>query len=184
MLKNTTLTSQRTFIGLGIENKDEYNKLKQDETNLHIVYTNQTHVPDMKRVPGTQDFFQVQGHKEQLDNGNYKLDTFHLQCSCSNCRRNPQDVEACHYLQDRKWKSFEVSELRNKDNEIEYDKEYYENLTVEELKEVLREKNLPVSGQKDELIEQIMSPPEFSDKEAAECEEEESDDGDKSEDNK
>ena len=134
----------------------------------------------MKRVPGTQHFFQVQGQKEQLDNGNYNLDTFHLQCSCSNCRTDPQDVEACHYLQDRKWKRFEVSELGNND-EIEYDKEYYEKFTVAALKEMLRENNLPVSGRKDELIKRIMSPPEFSDKGAAECEEEESDD-DESED--
>ena len=94
----------------------------------------------MKRVPGTQDFFQVQGHKEQLENGNYKLDTFHLQCSCSNCRRNPQDVEACHYLQDRKWKRVEVSEME-KESDIEYNKEYYQNLTIAALKEMLREKN-------------------------------------------
>ena len=182
MLKNTTLTSRRTFIGLGVENKDEYNKLKEDEKNLHIVFTNRTSVPDMKRVPGTQHFFQVQGQKEQLDNVNYNLDTFHLQCSCSNCRTDPQDVEACHYLQGRKWKIFEVSELGNNDK-IEYDKEYYEKFTVAALKEMLRENNLPVSGRKDELIKRIMSPPEFSDEGAAECEEEESND-DKSEDSK
>ena len=181
MIKNTTLTSRRTFIGLGVENEDEYNELKQEEKNRHIVYTNRTRVPDMKRVPGTQDFFQVQGHKEQLENGNYKLDTFHLQCSCSNCRRNPQDVEACHYLQDRKWKRVEVSEME-KENDIEYNKEYYQNLTVTALKEMLREKNLPVSGRKDEIIQRIMLPPDFSDEEAAECEEEESDDDEESED--
>ena len=48
---------------------------------------------------------------------------------------------------------------------------------------MLRENNLPVSGRKQGPIKQIMSPPEFSDKDAAECEEEESDD-DKYEDNK
>ena len=74
-----------------------------------------------------------------------------------------------------------MSELGNNDK-IEYDKEYYEKFTIPALKEMLRENNLPVSGQKDELIKQIMSLPEFSDKDAAECEEEESDD-DKSEDN-
>ena len=59
MIKNTTLTSRRTFIGLGVENEDEYNELKQDEKNRHIVYTNRTRVPDMKRVPGTQHFFVI-----------------------------------------------------------------------------------------------------------------------------
>ena len=74
-----------------------------------------------------------------------------------------------------------MSEME-KENKIEYNKQYYENLTVTALKEMLREKNLPVSGRKDELIQRIMSPPEFSDEEAAECEEEESDDDEESED--
>mgnify|MGYP001306580392 FL=1 len=73
-----------------------------------------------------------------------------------------------------------MSELGNND-EIEYDKEYYKKFTVAALKEMLRENNLPVSGRKDELIKRIMSPPEFSDEGAAECEEEESND-DESED--
>ena len=67
-----------------------------------------------------------------------------------------------------------MSELGNNDK-IEYDKEYYNNFTVAALKEMLRENDLPVSGRKDELIERIMSPPELNDKEAAECEDKESD---------
>ena len=74
-----------------------------------------------------------------------------------------------------------MSELGNNEKN-EYNKEYNEKFTVAALKEMLRENNLPVSGQKDEPIEKTMPLPEFSNKEAAECEEDESDD--KSEDDK
>ena len=39
MLKNTMLTSQRTFIGLGVESKEEFSDLTTDRGNKHIVFT-------------------------------------------------------------------------------------------------------------------------------------------------
>ena len=92
MLKNTTLTSQRTFIGLGVESKEEFIDLTTDRNNKHIVFTDRENVPNMKTIGGTQNFFQVQGQNKKRPDGNYNLDTFKLQCSCTNCLHKPQKV--------------------------------------------------------------------------------------------
>ena len=62
-IKNTTLTSQRTFVGLGTESKDEYERLVGDG-NKNIVFANRENVQDMSVVTGTQSIYQVQGTKE------------------------------------------------------------------------------------------------------------------------
>ena len=155
MLKNTMLTSQRTFIGLGVESKEEFSDLTTDRSNKHIVFTDRENVPDMKTISGTQNFFQVQGPNEKRPDGSYDLDTFKLQCSCTNCLNNPQNVELCHYLQDRCWKRTMVSEIYSQ-QEKEMSADDYKKLTVPELKDILSELGLTVSGRKDELIQRIM----------------------------
>ena len=155
MLKNTMLTSQRTFIGLGVESKEEFSDLTTDRSNKHIVFTDRENVPHMKTISGTQNFFQVQGSNEKRPDGSYNLDTFKLQCSCTNCLDNPQNVELCLYLQDRCWKRTMVSEIYSQ-QEKEMSADDYKKLTVPELKDILSKLGLTVSGRKDELIQRIM----------------------------
>ena len=109
----------------------------------------------MKTISGTQNFFQVQGPNEKRPDGSYDLDTFKLQCSCTNCLDNPQNVELCLYLQDRCWKRTMVSEIYSQ-QEKEMSADDYKKLTVPELKDILSELRLTVSGRKDELIQRIM----------------------------
>ena len=94
-----------------VESKEEYCELTQNNDNKHIVFTDWTTVPDMKTISGTQSLFQVQGHKSKQDDGDYDFDTFKLQCSCTICLDNPQNVRSCHYLQDQSWKRIAVHEL-------------------------------------------------------------------------
>ena len=148
VLENTTLRTKRTFVGLGTENKDEYEKLVR-EGNKHIIFTDRQNVMDMNTIAGTQKLYQVQGHNKSLSNNKFVLNTFELQCSCTNCLWNPLDVVSCFYLDDRKWKKVVVCEKNEPDNKEQ-------SLTVNELKDKLRERQLRVSGNKNELIQRLL----------------------------
>ena len=157
VLKNTTPTSQITFVGLGTENKDEYERLVGD-SNKNIVFTDRENVQDMSVVTGTQSIYQVQGTKEQrfcTSSGNYILHIFNQQCSCTNCIANPEDINKYHYIQHRNWKEVIVRE-KEKQRVTLTGEEEYQRLTVNELKDILREQELPISGQKDELVARLL----------------------------
>ena len=55
------------------------------------------------------------------------------------------------FLSDRKWREVVVQEIKNKNNS---DTDY-STFTVNELKEILRDRDLPVSGIKQQLIERL-----------------------------
>ena len=60
IVQNTPLSTNCTFIGLGIEKRLEYNTLKASGEE-HIIFTDRENIPDTKTVVGTQNFYQVQG---------------------------------------------------------------------------------------------------------------------------
>ena len=76
-----------------------------------------------------------------------------LPCSCSKCRSNPNDVDACLHEEDRgitRWK------VRSNQIDEDEDSEDINKLTVKELKAICRTCHLPVSGRKDALIARIV----------------------------
>ena len=154
---------------MGVENKEEYDELKKDSSNTHIIFGNRTSVPDTKTISGTQSLFQVQGFKERRSNRKYDLNIFHLQCSCISCQTNPQCVQSCHYLHDRNWKLIAVSELVEQEDQ-ESTREDYKNITVSELKDIRRELGQPLSGRKQEFIDRVMK--SFTKDNAEECKDE------------
>ena len=52
LIRNTPLTTHRTFIGLVTESEEEYNHLRAKGED-HITYTNRKPFPDMREVSGT-----------------------------------------------------------------------------------------------------------------------------------
>ena len=152
-MENTTLRTRRTFVGLGTENKEEYERLVS-EGKKHVVFTDRNNVPDSKTISGTQNLFQVQGEQPEtllLSNGRkYDLDLFDLQCSCTNCLHEPQKVTSCLYLNDQNWRKVKIEEKLSEQTGIDYSE-----FTVNELKDILRDRDLPVSGCKDELLERL-----------------------------
>ena len=104
VLENKMLRTKFTFVGLGIENKDEYDRMK-NEGHKHVIFTDRENVADMKVIAGTQKLYQVQGERNPItqdpQQSQYNLHTFKLQCSCTNCLENPHDFTSCFYLEDR-----------------------------------------------------------------------------------
>eukprot|EP00957_Ditylum_brightwellii_P172696 13146668-Ditylum_brightwellii.AAC.1 len=67
-LKNTTLRTQCTFIGLGTEEKVKYDKFVGKGME-HVVFTNTQNIGDMNVIASTQQIFQVQGCKYLHERG-------------------------------------------------------------------------------------------------------------------
>ena len=65
VLENTTLRTKHTFVGLGIENKDEYDRMK-NEGHKHVIFMDRENVADMKVIAGTQQLYQVQGYRNPI----------------------------------------------------------------------------------------------------------------------
>ena len=80
ILKNTTFTTQCTFIGLGIEDHDEYLQLNE-EGDDHIIYTNRLLFPDMNTIEGTDTVFQIQENIEPTSTSKWTIHTTILPCS-------------------------------------------------------------------------------------------------------
>ena len=82
--------------------------------------------------------------------GKYGIYLFHLPCSCTNCLHKPLKVTSCLYLNDQNWQKVNIEEKINEQPGIDYSE-----FTLNELKDILCNRDLPFSGRKDELIEQL-----------------------------
>ena len=152
ILNKTPFKTNRTFVGLGTEYKDEYDNLTA-QGYKHIIYTNRNDIPDMKAVPQTLKLFQIEGQKTPDANGKYKLRTTCLPCSCPNCRDH-KPFQECLYKEIRN--SREVTVSKGGENENADNDEFgLRELTVADLKNELRQRFLPLSGRKEELLERL-----------------------------
>ena len=61
VLKNTTLTTKRTFIVFDTDKKTEYDGLISNTNYKHIVYTDREKIPDMNPLVDTQKISQISG---------------------------------------------------------------------------------------------------------------------------
>ena len=61
MLENRTCGTNRTFIGLGVYDVSEFDKLRVEGLN-HIVFVDRQHFPDCKPSKNTQKIFEVECH--------------------------------------------------------------------------------------------------------------------------
>ena len=75
---------------------------------------------------------------------------FDLLCACTKCLHEPQKVTSCLYLNDQNWRKVKIEEKISEQQENGYTE-----FTVNKLKDTLRDRDLPVSERKDELIEQL-----------------------------
>ena len=150
IINNTPLRTNRTFVGLGTEYKDEYDKLI-GAGEQHIVFTDRETIPEISTVEGTQKMFQVHGDTAPLPSGKWNLHTATLPCSCPPCRNDPVNLDACLYKAHRNMKTKIVSQVGvcAADNEI--DTYGLSKLTVAALKKELAERGLRKTGNKPEL---------------------------------
>ena len=96
ILNNKPLRTRRTFIGLGTEYKDEYDKLI-GAGERHIVFTDRKKVPEISTVEGVQKIFQLHGDIILLPSGKWNLYTATFPCSCPPYRNDPVNIDACLY---------------------------------------------------------------------------------------
>ena len=144
LLKKTPLTTNRTFIGLGLESMEDLHSLQQQGYD-HIVFTDQNNVLDMKAIKDTQKIYQLQAQGDDMI-------CSALPCSCPPCRSYPSDHNECEYKEERKMRTQKVSKKNIVQDEIEEDKYEYSALTVTELRRKCKTYNLPVSGKKADIV--------------------------------
>ena len=118
------------------------------------MFTDCNHVPDSKTIPGTQSLYQFQREQPEIlplsKGGKYDLHLFDLPCSCTNCLHEPLKVTSCLDLNDQNWQKVNIEEKINEQPGIDYSE-----FTVNKLKDILRNRDLLVSGRKDEFIERL-----------------------------
>lgn len=154
VIKNTTLTTKKTHIGFGTQDKDQYDSLMQNKTYKHIIFTNRTEIPDMKPTPQTLKISQVQGDREICDDGNCKLTTSHLPCSCPQCRHNPSLTEERSYKNVRHIQQHSVRPIS--EGEVESGDEFgLKLLTCADLRTELKSRGLVTSGLKADLVSRM-----------------------------
>jgi len=153
ILQKTALKTNRTFIGLGTEHTEEYQRLTS-AGNQHIIYTDRKSIPDMAPIVGTQSLYQLQGDRKKVSAGLWNLHTALLPCSCPPCRFNPSNRTTCVYKDSRDLKTNIVSlKSMNDDND---DLNGVNNLSVEQLKQELRTRGLKLNGNKPDLIARLV----------------------------
>ena len=115
-------TNFTTFIGLGIEDRAEFDILVADGEK-HIPFTDRVNIPDMKVKPGTQKIYQIQGNLEEpggIDtNHTFNLYTATLSCLCPNCRSHLSNINGCLYKNDRSITKAVVSKLIESSQEVD-----------------------------------------------------------------
>ena len=121
------------------------------------MFTDRNCVQDSKTILGTQSLYQVQGAKPETSlspssnnkDGKYNLHLFNLQCSCINCLNNPHKVNLCFYQNGQHWRKITIEEKRNEQPAaIDYCE-----FTFNKLKDILRDRDSPVLGHTDDLVE-------------------------------
>ena len=143
------MKTNRTFVGLGTENKDK-NKSLTSSDNQYIIYTDREYIPDMAPVVGTQSLYQLQDDSKEVSADKWSLHTDVLPWSCPPCRWNPSNCTTWVYKDDRDLKTNIVSLklINNYDND---DENGINKITILELKKQLRTRDLIITGNKPEL---------------------------------
>ena len=108
ILQNRTYQTNRTFIGLGIEDELECNNCISSGYH-NVIYTNRTIVPDMKVITGTQKLYHVAGFEQKMNDDTFKLEVAKYSCSCIQCR-SFAGIEHCLCKNDRQAKTLYVKE--------------------------------------------------------------------------
>ena len=155
IIENTTFKTNRTFVGLAVESMDELTHMR-DAGEEHIVFTDRANIPDTKAVAGTQMIYQVMGEKNVRDDGGFNLHTAQLQCSCNECRQDPTKIDSCIYKNERREQVTHILRI-NEVHQPENDEFGIMHMTVAELKVELRERRLPLSGNKDALRNRLVT---------------------------
>ena len=153
LLKNTTLTTTRTYIGYGEEDKNKYGELSANYQ--HIISTDRENVEDMRAVKGTMQLSQVNGHAKINNDTTYSLTTYKLPCSCPSCRLYPYDDHLCIYKGDRESNIVRVKMLTNETEQAVDDPYGILSLKVNELKVELKQRFLRVGGNKKDLQDRL-----------------------------
>lgn len=152
VLKNTPFTATQTHIGFRTEDKNEYTSLLSHPDLKHIIYTPQDKVPDMETIKGTMLIAQVNGCEKPNSDGKWSIQHSILPCFCASCRDNPTDYKSYLFHTERETKQEIISlsgEPKARDNNDLHD---LKARTVNQLKDELRERCLPLSGLKPELV--------------------------------
>ena len=109
----------------------------------------------METIKGTILTAQVNGCVEPNSDGKWSIQHSILPCSCAPCRDNPTDYKSCLFHTQRETKQEIIrltGESKERGNNNLYD---LKALTVNQLKEELRERSLPLSGLKPELVSRL-----------------------------
>ena len=146
VLRNTTLTTKRTFVGFATQNITDYDRLVSNTDYNHIVYTDRESIPDMKPLVDTLKISQVSGEYDQdTATGKWSTTASFLPCSCPNCRNNPNDCNGCSYKTYRQSSKKLVSEIDK--NAAENDDPLgLRKLKVKELRMELEERGITWKG--------------------------------------
>lgn len=152
LLQNRIFCTSSTYIGFATEKKEEYDEMMGNAEHNHIVFTDRSNIPDMKRIDGTQKISQVESIKGSSIDDHWKFTTSYLPCSCINCRRTCSS-DTCLY---RNVRNIEKQEVREeKDNSVD-DPYGMRSLTCVQLRFQLRERGLQVGGTKQVLVSRLL----------------------------
>ena len=147
IVQKTPLTTNCTFIGLGIEKLSEYNILKASGEE-HIMFTNRENIPNMKTVMGTQNFYQLQGDINPVLDGKLNIQVSPLQCSCSLCRNDPSNLETCMYKNERKISTSVVKNIEHVIADEKNDRHGLSSHLVVGFEDELKSRSLTATGRK------------------------------------
>lgn len=91
IIDNTT-KNKYTFIGLGTDYKEEYNKLI-----VVIVFTDFEIISEVSTVKGTQNKFTLHCNSTPMPSRKWHIHTATILCSYLPCRTNPVNRDVCLY---------------------------------------------------------------------------------------
>ena len=151
ILKNTVLTTKCTHIGFATEKKQQYDELCLKGYE-HVVFTDRQIIPDCQPIPQTLQLAQVQGFNEKKDQ-RWNIITSFVPCSCPSCRMNPSNAESCEYKVIRNINEHVIKDRNDKDDI--HDAHGIRTLTCAMLRTELKERGLPATGLKADLIARL-----------------------------
>ena len=85
MLENRTCKTNGTFIGLGVDDVSEFDKLRVEGLN-HIAFVDRQNLTDCNPVSYAQKKFEVVDHLSKEMAGRHRINAPGYGCSCSKCR--------------------------------------------------------------------------------------------------
>ena len=153
VVENTMYTTTKTYISFGTENKQQYDKLRQDNPLDHIVFTDRENIPDMKPLENTLKLSQVQGYTHQSNKSKWIITSAYLPCVCEPCRENSAITDACLYKDER---NIVHQYAESKTGSVhDDDPTGISSMNVSALKDELRARGLSLGGLKKDLVERL-----------------------------